>query len=139
MDSLRRVRKHESLQVWSDSMDLVERVYELTNCFPNAEKFGLCIQMRRASVSVPSNIAEGAARDSLKEYIRFLVVARGSLTELETQLQIAKRLNYIESYEICMALADRVFAKLSALIKSLKHKSMQQNGRLSSAVSRLTE
>ena len=122
MDSPRVKRRHESLQVWKDSMELVEQVYKVTARFPNAERFGLCIQMRRASVSVPSNIAEGAARDSLKEYIRFLVMARGSLTELETQIQIAMRLEYIESHDVCMALTDRVFAKLSALINSLKCK-----------------
>lgn len=92
---------HKDLEVWKKSMDLVEDVYALSKFFPNDEKFGLTNQIRRASVSVPSNISEGAARKSDKEFIQFLYIALGSLSELETQYLIAVRLNYIiENIEI---------------------------------------
>jgi four helix bundle protein len=83
---------HKDLEVWKKSMDLVEDVYALSKFFPNDEKFGLTNQIRRASVSVPSNISEGAARKSDKEFIQFLYIALGSLSELETQYLIAVRL-----------------------------------------------
>lgn len=92
---------HKDLEVWKKSMDLVEDVYALSKFFPNDEKFGLTNQIRRASVSVPSNISEGAARKSDKEFIQFLYIALGSLSELETQYLIAVRLKYIiENIEI---------------------------------------
>ncbi len=92
---------HKDLDVWKKSMDLVEIFYKLTSAFPEEEKFGLINQMRRAVVSIPSNVAEGAARKSNKEFIQFLHVALGSLAELETQYLIAVRLKYIiENKEI---------------------------------------
>lgn len=92
---------HKDLEVWKKSMDLVEDVYALSKFFPNDEKFGLTNQIRRASVSIPSNISEGAARKSDKEFIQFLYIALGSLSELETQYLIAVRLKYIiENIEI---------------------------------------
>ena len=92
---------HKDLEVWKKSMDLVEDVYALSKFFPNDEKFGLTNQIRRASVSVPSNISEGAARKSDKEFIQFLYIALGSLSELETQYLIAVRLKQIiENIEI---------------------------------------
>lgn len=92
---------HKDLEVWKKSMDLVEDVYALSKFFPNDEKFGLTNQIRRASVSVPSNISEGAARKSDKEFIQFLYIALGSLSELETQYLITVRLKYIiENIEI---------------------------------------
>ena len=75
-------------------MDLVLIVYEITKTFPVSEKYGLTSQMRRAAVSIPSNIAEGASRRSKKEFSQFLYVAKGSLNELDTQLELAQRLNY---------------------------------------------
>lgn len=87
---------HKELDVWKKSMDLVEIIYKLSNSFPDAEKFGLISQIRRAAVSVPSNIAEGAGRKSNKEFIQFIHIALGSLSELETQYLIAVRLNYTE-------------------------------------------
>ena len=86
---------HKKLDAWKYSMDLVERVYMITSKFPNSENYGLTSQIRRSAVSIPSNIAEGAARDSNKEYNRFLAISLGSLSELETQLLIAIRLKYI--------------------------------------------
>lgn len=88
---------HKDLDVWKKSMDLVEGVYALTKSFPDDERFGLTNQIRRAAVSVPSNIAEGSARKSDKELIQFVYIALGSLLELETQYLIAIRLNYIDT------------------------------------------
>ena len=84
------IATHKDLAVWKKSMDLVTDVYELTSKFPREEQFGLTNQMRRSAVSVPSNIAEGAARNSTKEFIQFLYYSLSSLSELETQLLISK-------------------------------------------------
>ena len=90
---------HKDLDVWKKSMDLVELIYSLTSQFPSDEKFGLVSQMRRAAVSIPSNIAEGAARKGDKELIQFLMIAIGSLSELETQYLISIRLNFNKNRE----------------------------------------
>jgi four helix bundle protein len=87
---------HKDLEVWKKSMDLVVKVYQITQLFPDAEKFGLTSQMRRAAVSIPSNIAEGAARKGNKEFIQFLYIAIASLSEVETQYLIAIRLEFIK-------------------------------------------
>lgn len=86
------MRPHHELRVWKEAMTLVTRVYVVTRMFPADERFGLTSQIRRSSVSVPSNIAEGAARGSRQEFLRFLMIARGSLSELDTQLRIAENL-----------------------------------------------
>src|SRR5215831_12753120 len=112
-------RPHERLDVWRDAMDLVEEVYRFSTQFPDQERFGLTAQMRRASVSVPSNIAEGAARRTKTEYVRFLTIARGSLSELDTQIKLASRLRFAEDSRILHEQIDRVFAKLNALIRVL--------------------
>lgn len=104
---------HKDLHIWQDSIQLVEMVYKLTTSFPASELYGLCSQMRRASVSVPSNIAEGAARQGEKEFIQFLYVALGSLSELETQSIIAQRLNYIEDED------HKIFEVIEALRRKL--------------------
>ncbi len=114
------VRQHENLEVWRDAMDLVTMVYQVTKSLPSNEQFALSSQMKRAAVSIPSNIAEGAARDSSKEFLRFLAIARGSLAELETHLQIAERLEYLHDIENVYQLANKTFAKLNALIQMLK-------------------
>ena len=88
---------HKKLDVWIKSIDLVEEIYKITHEFPKLEDYGITSQIRRSAISIPSNIAEGAGRDSTKEYIRFLNIAVGSLSELETQLIIAKRLNYMDN------------------------------------------
>jgi len=89
------VKTHKDLDIWKRGMSLVEQVYSVTQTFPKEEMYGLTSQLRRASVSFPSNIAEGAARSSVKEYIQFLYIAVGSLSEIETQITIADRLGYL--------------------------------------------
>jgi four helix bundle protein len=112
-------RPHEDLQVWQDAMNMVEVVYQFSASFPDTERFGLTSQLRRAAVSVPSNIAEGAARRSRQEYQRFLSIARGSLSELDTQVQIAIRLGFAPVCPPVNDLINRVFARLTALLNAL--------------------
>lgn len=113
---------HKDLRVWQKSVDLVESIYKLTNEFPEDEKFGLVSQLRRAAVSIPSNIAEGAARRSSKEFIQFLYIALGSLSEVETQITIAVRLHFINDTTIIFEALETIRRMLLALIKSLKEK-----------------
>lgn len=120
---MRRERRHHDLEVWREALDLVEAVYRVTASFPPDERFGLTSQLRRAAVSVPSNIAEGSARRSRAELLHFLHMARGSLAEIETQLQISRRLRYLGEDEALDELLDWVFAKLGALLNSLKSQS----------------
>lgn len=105
--------------VWRDAMSLVEAIYRLSHDFPDSERFGRTAQMRRAAISVPSNIAEGAARRSTAEYLRYLSMARGSLAELDTQLQIAARLQFGSPDTATLDLLNRTFARLNALIRTL--------------------
>ncbi len=110
------------LIVWRKGIDLTKAVYEVTGVMPDSERFGLISQMRRAAVSIPSNIAEGNARQTSKDYIRFLVIARGSLAELETQVTIAQELNMLKDSGQVMELVSEVSRLLQALIRSLKNK-----------------
>ncbi|TVZ25597.1 four helix bundle protein [Gillisia sp. Hel_I_86] len=87
---------HKDLEVWKKAMDLVEQIYLLTSTFPSSEMYGLTNQLRRAAVSIPSNIAEGSARKGDKELLYFINMATGSLAEIETQLLIGVRLKYIK-------------------------------------------
>ncbi len=89
------MNKHEDLKIWNKAMDLVESVYILMKELPDDEKFGLISQIKRCSVSIPSNIAEGAGRNSKNEFRHFLSIANGSTTELETQLLLIERLNFV--------------------------------------------
>lgn len=89
------MKTHKDLVVWNDAISFVTTVYKATETFPTEEKFGLINQIRRCAVSIPSNIAEGAARKSNKEFAHFLSIALGSIAELETQLIIACNLNYL--------------------------------------------
>jgi len=102
-------------------MDLVEQVYRLTREFPKHELYGVVTQMQRPAVSVPSNIAEGHTRDSSKEYLRHLSIARASLAELQTQLEIAERLQYCSSQNFSQLLSqsDTLARQLSALRNAL--------------------
>ena len=107
------------LRVWQAAMELVEKVYQYTARLPPEERFGLVSQIRRAAVSVPSNIAEGNARTTRGEYVQFLGIARGSLAELETQLLLCPRLGYPSTETLCTDLRQ-VNRQLQALIRSLK-------------------
>jgi len=91
----KKINTHHDLEVWKRSIRYVTTIYQLTESFPSVEKFGLTSQIRRSAVSIPSNIAEGAARQSSKEFIRFLYISMGSLSELETQIIICENLNYL--------------------------------------------
>lgn len=94
-----KIRSYKDLSVWQKSMDLVEECYRLTDGFPRNEEFGLKSQIRRAAVSIPSNIAEGSVRHSSNEYCRFLAIALGSTAELETQIELGRRLGYVRDAE----------------------------------------
>ena len=113
-------RAHHDLQVWQLGMTLVKDIYTMTRQFPDSEKFGLCSQMQRAAVSIPSNIAEGAARTGDKEFLQFLSIARGSLSELETQVMISRELCYIQDDKEVLDRMNELYAKMSALITSIR-------------------
>ena len=101
-------------------MNLVVEVYRTTGKFPHSEQYGLVSQMRRAAVSVPSNIAEGAARSSRKEFANFLSIARGSLSELETQKEIAIRVGFMQQNVYIDNLLDRTSRLMTGLHKKLR-------------------
>ena len=103
-----QVKSYKDLIVWQKAMDLVEMVYRATKTFPKEELYGLTNQLRRAVVSIPSNIAEGQARKSTAEFRNFLSIARGSLAEVETQLLIARRLSYINQQKLGAILSIQV-------------------------------
>lgn len=98
----KKIRNHKDLKVWKKSVDLVDNIYRITESFPNKEIYGLTNQLRRSAVSIPSNIAEGAARGSKKEFIQFLYIALGSLAEVETQMIIASRLGYLNTLDFLL-------------------------------------
>jgi four helix bundle protein len=115
------VRRYQDLIVWQKAMDLALMVYEATEIFPQIEVFGLTNQLRRAAVSIPSNIAEGQGRETTRDFLRFLGIARGSLQELETQLILASRLRYIDETGkgALFEVAEETGRLLSGLMKSL--------------------
>ena len=111
---------YRELKVWQAGMQLAKRVYRLTVSFPSEERFGLTSQLRRASVSVPSNIAEGHARNTKSEMIRFCGIALGSVAEIETQLLLAADLGFVDVGEVddLLRLTDEVGRMLHGLIRS---------------------
>lgn len=116
-----KISSYKDLLVWQKAITLVKEIYLLTNTLPEEEKFGLISQMRRCSVSIPSNIAEGWGRNSSKNYVQFLRIARGSLLELETQIIICKELTYVsnENYNKITNLIVEESKMLNALIKTI--------------------
>jgi len=119
---MNEMKSHMDLDVWKISMDFVNDLYNVTDAFPSSEKFGLTSQLRRAGVSIPSNIAEGAGRFHENEFIQFLYISRGSLAEVETQLEIARRRGYINSIESQINTMIRIRKMINGLIKQLREK-----------------
>ncbi|MEM1116359.1 MAG: four helix bundle protein [Bacteroidota bacterium] len=117
----RRIESYRDLRVWQEAMDLVEAVYTASGRFPSDERFGLTAQVRRAAVSVPSNIAEGWGRGKTGEYRQFLRYARASLKEVETQILVAERLGYLASEAVAPldAHAQRLSRPLLSLLRAL--------------------
>ena len=113
---------HKDLKVWNDSIELTKEVYELTSNLPKQEMYGLTSQMRRCAISIPSNISEGAARSSTKEFIRFIDIARASLAELDTQIIISKKLNFVSEDSKIETKIVGIKFMLTALKKSLSRK-----------------
>lgn len=118
------VKSYEDLEVWQKSMELVERIYCVTENFPKKEQYRLVDQLCRAAVSVPSNIAEGSKRHTTREYARFVGIAQGSLAEVETQLLIAKRLSYIDdnTFLPVIELTREIGRRLGGLYNALERK-----------------
>jgi four helix bundle protein len=116
------MKEHKDLDVWKSAIDLVMGIYEATALFPKEELFGLTIQMRRAAVSIPSNIAEGAARNTGKEFVQVLFIALGSASEQETQLIIAEKLHYLQSAETLLARITSTKKLLNGLIRHYRNK-----------------
>lgn len=120
------IQSFRDLRVWQMGMDLVERIYQVTKAFPKEEMYGLTNQMRRAAVSIPSNVAEGHVREHLKEYLQHISMAQGSLAELQTQCEIAARLRYLagsesrEILELASTLAKHLYALRNALSAKAK-------------------
>lgn len=112
--------KHRRLEVWQEARELVRRIYGVSNNFPKTEKFGLADQINRAAVSVPSNIAEGSSRESPADFVHFLVIARGSLAEIDTQLTIAEDLGYIDCDEDLHALTETLARRINSLIRHVR-------------------
>ncbi|MGH8640832.1 MAG: four helix bundle protein [Burkholderiales bacterium] len=108
-------RPHHNLDAWKESMRLVRTVYQVSQSFPREELYGLVSQLRRAAVSIPSNLAEGAARSSRKEFSQFLSVSKGSLSELETQLIISTELGYMAGDHVVFPQLERVAQLLGGL------------------------
>ena len=113
-------RRHYDLMAWQEGMKLAEAVYALTTGFPADERFGLTGQIRRAAVSVPSNIAEGAARITKKEFLHFLAIARGSLSELDTQLILSRKLDFPGDYSASNHHLNQTFKLLNGLISATR-------------------
>jgi four helix bundle protein len=118
------MRPHEKLDVWKMSVEFVVKIYNCTKNFPSEEKFGLTSQIRRAAVSIPANIAEGAARQYDKEFLQFLSVAQGSASELETELLIAQKLGFIERkyYEELYNELNTIARKIVGLSNHIKNR-----------------
>ena len=118
------IRPHRKLEVWKQSLVLVKKIYQITDTFPKTEQFGLTSQIRRAAVSVPSNLAEGAARRGKKEFSYFLNVAQGSISELDTQVELAKMLDYVDEdvYSDTMNQMTTVSKMLYGLARKVKSK-----------------
>lgn len=119
---MEQVKSYRDLIVWQKAMDLVALCYQMTQVFPDNQKYNLTSQLQRAAISVPANIAEGHGRQATGDYIHHLSIARGSLMELETHIQIARRLNYLEESTQArfLKLTEEIGRMLSSLAASLR-------------------
>jgi four helix bundle protein len=120
------VKGYDDLIVWQRAMDLVEAVYKCSEQFPRKEMFGLTSQVRRAAVAIPSNIAEGQGRRTTRDFLHFLSIARGSLQDVETQILVGRRLNYIndEQNSTILSLVAEIGRLINALIGSLERRAL---------------
>ena len=120
----REIKNHKDLVIWMKACDLAKEIYEITSGYPKSELFVLVSQMRRAAISVPSNIAEGAARQSTKEFARYLQISSGSLSELETQLILSEQLGLLNQRETeILATREKILIlrkQIYATIRSLR-------------------
>jgi four helix bundle protein len=116
------IRTHKDLIVWQKSIAFVTEIYKVTASMPNNEKFGIISQLRRAAISIPTNISEGAARRSTKEFIQFIYISLGSVSEIDTLLIIVGNLKYSDLNELSKLIlqAEEIKKMLTALIKSLR-------------------
>lgn len=116
------IKDVKELQVWKNAIGLTVEIYKITSNFPKSEQFGLTSQIQQAVVSIPSNIAEGFERNSDIDFKRFLIIARGSVSEVQTQLEIAKRLNYIKQpdFDVIQSKLTTVHKQINALIRHLR-------------------
>ncbi|MDP1622763.1 MAG: four helix bundle protein [Bacteroidales bacterium] len=118
------MKTHKDLNAWKNSIDLVIEIYRLTKAIPKEELFCLTVQLRRAAISVPSNISEGAARNQKKEFIRYLRISIGSLAEIETQILIARHLEYISEQEQINITGNinKIRSQIAGLIRNLEQR-----------------
>ncbi len=116
-----KVKSYKDLIVWQKAMDMTESLYRIVKKLPKEETYALSDQMRRAAISIPSNIAEGFGRNSMKEYLQFLYIANGSVCELETQLMLCVRVNYLKENEIqpIMSLLSEIGKIIMTITKKL--------------------
>lgn len=131
----RLIRSYRDLEVWQRAIDLVEMVYHVTDPFPRHETYGLTAQMRRAAVSVPSNIAEGHGRSGPREYLHHLSIANGSLMELETQVLLSRRLGYLspERETTLLTRSAEIGRMAAGLIRALQRRATQGIHRIKTA------
>ena len=115
------MKSYRDLLIWQKAMELVTKIYNHTKSFPKEERYGLTLQLRRSSVSLPSNMAEGYGRNSTQDYIRFLRIANGSLFELQTQLDIARNLKFLseDSFSLLFEQSREIERMLSSLIRKI--------------------
>jgi len=120
-------KSYKDLTVWQKAIDLVAEIYNLTDQFPKSEVYGLAAQMQRAAVTIPSNIAEGQKRNYSKEFLQFLYISYSSGAELETQIEICKRLNKLRvlDYNKAESLLEEVMKMLNVLISSFKNREIK--------------
>jgi four helix bundle protein len=132
------VKSYKDLDAWKLGINLAKKIYEITEKFPDSERYGLSSQMRRASVLIPSNIAEGSGRNHKKEFVQFLYLARGSLLELETQIELSKMMKFLDNdqYKTIIGLLNRTHRVINGLIFALKKSRTTNNQQRTTATTK---